>query len=177
MDRVQQSPGPEGEPEPQPELEVTIHRSRSVWVQIAGDAFLGITSLLLAISPSFAEGRVVFAEEGWRLALGGVGVLFTFIFLRAVFRLVTRYRPRPGRGALRGTRIKSNLLFLIGLFFLGVAVVPALAERTISFIPWWLKVGYGIAGAMNLTVGLVIGQDPTRLQRQIPGDEQLHPRL
>lgn len=131
-------------------------------IQIAGDGFVAVTALYLAVR---GEGDI-FANEVWRGALAVTGAFYSFIFIRAVFRLSQGYRPRLDGQARRRTKRKGKLFALLGLWLLALALIPALGSEAIA-LEVWHKVGYGITGALNLLVGLIAQWDPTKhLQTQ-----------
>lgn len=133
------------------------------WSLFAGDAFVGAASLSLALRGDTPD---VFAAEVWRVVLGAMGALFTFVSLRFVLRAARGYQPPGGPERLRRAQRNGKFFALLGLWLLALALIPAVGENTIDLEPR-LKVGYGIAGALNLLVGLVIQWDPTRfLQHQ-----------
>lgn len=127
-------------------------------VQIAGDAFVAATALSLAIGES--EG--VFASDVWRAVLGATGALFAFVAVRALVRVAQGYRPRLDEDGRRRSRRKGKVFAALGLWLLALALVPAVSENAIA-LETWHKIGYGITGAMNLIVGLIVQWDPTKL--------------
>ncbi len=131
-------------------------------MQVVGDGFVAFTALPLAVR---ANGEI-FANDFWRGALAVTGAVFSFIFIRALFRLLQGYRPRLDEQGRRRLKLKGKLFALLGLWLLALAFVPALGSEAIA-LPLWHKIGYGITGALNLLVGVVSQSDPARhLQMQ-----------
>ncbi len=151
--------GPGGADPEYEDLPASTGSPRGFWLHVAVALFLGAAGLFIAARGS--GGGADFESDFWRIALGATGAFYTFIFIRALYRAQTAYRPRFDRDTHRRSAMWGKLHAVLGLWFVLLAVVPPLGDATIELEPW-LKVGYGIGGGWTLITGLLAQWNPTR---------------
>jgi hypothetical protein len=118
------------------EREVTVQPSAVGWILVLYQLVLGFVTMALAVDEGFAEGKVAFQAEPWRVAFGVAGLYLFYRAARGVLRMVNRATVEITPEQHRNSRRHGIVHQLIGAGFLLVIWVGELGERSIEFESW-----------------------------------------
>lgn len=97
---------------------------------------LGFVTIALAVDEGFAEGKVRFAHERWRWALGAVGVYLTYRAARGLVRSINRATIEYGPKERSRARLRGLFILLIAAGFFIAAQDQELPDRSLAFLSW-----------------------------------------
>jgi len=138
------------------------------WLLILLQLGLGFLTVALAVDDGFARGKVVFAEDGWRIGFGVVGAYLTYRAARALVRTINEATVELS-DAQRRTSARLGLVSqLIGAAFLFAAYNDWVGDHAVAFKSWTRPVF--IAGGIYLILMGGISRIDGRRMRQLQRD-------
>lgn len=139
---------------------------------VAWHGTIGVVSLLLAFDDGFAAGKVAFASDSWRLALGVAGALLVSLAARGLYRAVSGYTAQLTPDRIRSARRSGAALLAIGAWLGAASAFESFANETLRFRSWAAPF-YAWSSGYLLLVGLVQQLNPTghlRMGRVMKGE-------
>jgi hypothetical protein len=124
------------------------------WVLILIHLALGFVTIVFALDEGFADGKVAFASDAWRVALGAAGAFLAYRAARALVRTINRATIDLGPDHYRRARINGMLLELIGAGFLIASWSEDLSANSVAFSSWAKPVYIG-GGILLVLTGWV----------------------
>ena len=138
--------------------EVTVKSSVVGWVLILFQLAIGFVSIAFAVDEGFAEGKVVFDHEAWRIVLGAAGAYLAFRAARAIVRTINRAPVELGPEQRRRSKRHGWIMWIIGAAFLFAALNRPYAERSVRFTAW-AKPAAVVSGVYLVLMGAVARMD------------------
>ena len=134
--------------------EMTLKASPTTMVLILVNLGLGFMTIVFALDEKVAEGKVAFASDAWRVALGAAGLYLSYRAARALVRTINGTTLELSPEHFRRTRINGTILELIGWGFILAAWNRDLGERSVMFTSW-AKPVYIVGGILLVLTGLL----------------------
>lgn len=134
------------------------------WLILVLHGALGVASIGLAANEESAAGKVAFANDAWRVALGVSGAWLLFVAARALYRNITGWVAEISPEVVGRHRWKGLVLLVLGIWFFGAAQWEGVARETFA-VADWAETLYTGGGIYLGILGLVSQLDPTRYIR------------
>lgn len=147
--------------------EVSLRPSTPTFVLILFNLALGFLSIVFALDENVAEGKVAFANDAWRWALGAAGAFIAYRAARALVRTINAATVDLSPAHFRRARVNGLVLELIGWGFILAAWNHDLGQRSVAFFSW-AKPVYGAGGILLVLTGLLQFMKPASTPTQGP---------
>ena len=144
--------------------EVTIRPGPVAWILTLLQLGLGFMTIALAVDEGFARGKVFFAADGWRVALGAIGAFLFYRAARGIVRTINRTPVELSPQTRRSTRVYGVIVQLIGGAFWLAASNGEVAAHSIAFDGWAGSV-YLVSGIFLVFFGTFYWMDPAKLAK------------
>ena len=126
---------------------------------------IGGVALGLAVSEDFAEGKAAFASDAWRIVLGAVGAILTFLALRGIARAVAGQTRKLTPDLYKRAKRNGKILLVVGFCLALAATYGDVGEATVAFHSW-TRPFFIVGGLYLMLLGLTFQWNPTRTIRQ-----------